>query len=560
MTNIESNERTSINSAMLNFDGKGHSAIAGRKTAFYKILLFLLDIFIVQTVFLTGCWLSGLAAFDTTGLREIAISAITGLVAISFLPVFNTYSYHLIFSKSNHLSMLLKAMGWGGVSMGILHTIFAWPKLFEGVFIAPAMIIFAVVILILSRFYSDQLINLLMALGISFLATAGIELLKTNEVPIILDDAWATPLSFIASVILIVVGRLFTVQFIFNKILRTRFRRQIAIIGSDDDARNIIDHIILNNAPFWVAGFIGDNSLSTDNASVIDKPYLGTVKELPEIVIENRLNEIIVTDELIDKLTLINILDYCTQHRVAVWFPPKLMPIIEMKLYIDNFCDLPMIRLGTQPLFNVFKKIKYSFDALLTLIIFLAQLPIFAAICMAIKLDSRGPVFYKARAIGKYGKEFFMFKFRSMYTDNKSDIHKDYVTKLIKGEIGTDKDKGETLKITDDPRVTRVGNFIRKYSLDELPQLINVLRGEMSLIGPRPCLPYEYEIYLNWYKKRTAVRPGISGLWQVTGRSEVAFEDMILLDLYYIYNPSFSMDFNILFETVFVVFGKKGAY
>jgi lipopolysaccharide/colanic/teichoic acid biosynthesis glycosyltransferase len=105
-----------------------------------------------------------------------------------------------------------------------------------------------------------------------------------------------------------------------------------------------------------------------------------------------------------------------------------------------------------------------------------------------------------------------------------------------------------------------VGNILRKLSLDELPQLINVIKGDMSLVGPRPCLPYEFEVYQDWYKRRVSVRAGISGLWQVTGRSEVSFEDMILLDLYYIYNRSLLLDFNILFETIFVVLGKKGAY
>ncbi len=153
-----------------------------------------------------------------------------------------------------------------------------------------------------------------------------------------------------------------------------------------------------------------------------------------------------------------------------------------------------------------------------------------------------------------------MFKFRSMRVDSDNNIHKNYVSKLIKGEIGKRSDQGETLKITNDDRITSVGRILRKYSLDELPQLINVLKGEMSLIGPRPCLPYEYEIYEDWHKKRVYVRPGITGLWQVTGRSEVSFEDMILLDLYYIYNKNLIMDFNILYETLFVVLQKRGAY
>jgi len=191
---------------------------------------------------------------------------------------------------------------------------------------------------------------------------------------------------------------------------------------------------------------------------------------------------------------------------------------------------------------------------------FVLQLPLFIAIAVAIKLNSKGPVFYRAKAVGKNGKIFTMYKFRSMRLNNRSDIHKNYVTKLIKGDISNGDNKEQPLKITDDPRITSVGKFLRKFSLDELPQLINVLKGDMSLVGPRPCLPYEYEIYKDWHKKRMSVRPGITGLWQVAGRSSVVFEDMILLDLYYIYNRSFTIDFSILYETIFVVFGMRGAH
>ncbi len=153
-----------------------------------------------------------------------------------------------------------------------------------------------------------------------------------------------------------------------------------------------------------------------------------------------------------------------------------------------------------------------------------------------------------------------MYKFRSMKAASENKIHKDYISKLINGKINKEEDGETVLKITNDPRITRVGRLLRKFSLDELPQLLNVLQGSMSLVGPRPCLPYEYEMYQNWYKKRTSVRPGITGLWQITGRSEVFFEDMILLDFYYIYNRSLTLDFNILFETIFVVLGRKGAH
>ena len=152
-----------------------------------------------------------------------------------------------------------------------------------------------------------------------------------------------------------------------------------------------------------------------------------------------------------------------------------------------------------------------------------------------------------------------MYKFRSMIAGASKEIHQEYVTRHIKGEIIPD-GSGKPIKLTNDSRVTRVGGILRKTSLDELPQLINILKGEMSLVGPRPCLPYEYKIYKDWHKKRTTVRPGISGLWQVVGRSEVSFEDMILLDLYYIYNRSMDLDLSILFETIFVVLKKKGAH
>jgi lipopolysaccharide/colanic/teichoic acid biosynthesis glycosyltransferase len=218
-----------------------------------------------------------------------------------------------------------------------------------------------------------------------------------------------------------------------------------------------------------------------------------------------------------------------------------------------------MIRLSRGLHHWLFQKLKYAFDALAALAVFILVLPIFLAFAVLIKFTSPGPAFYRAHAVGKGGRFFRMLKFRSMITGASKDIHKDYVTRLIRGEITQD-GSGKTLKVTNDPRITPVGRFLRKTSLDELPQLINVLKGEMSLVGPRPCLPYEYEIYKDWHKKRTAVRPGITGLWQVVGRSEVGFEDMILLDLYYIYNRSLELDLSILFETVFVVLKKKGAH
>jgi undecaprenyl-phosphate galactose phosphotransferase len=293
--------------------------------------------------------------------------------------------------------------------------------------------------------------------------------------------------------------------------------------------------------------------------SAVPKSNLGRIQDLESILGEHFFQEAIITDETIEKSELIGLLDFFTTKGINVWFIPKLMPIIGIKLYIDSLCGIPMIRLSRRLQQWWVQRVKYAFDAVAALVVFILVLPIFLAFTIAIKLTSPGPVFYRAHAVGKKGRFFRMYKFRSMITGASKDIHKDYVTRMIKGEITQD-GSGKTLKITNDPRITTVGRFLRKTSLDELPQLINVLKGEMSLVGPRPCLPYEYEIYKDWHKKRTEVRPGITGLWQVVGRSEVGFEDMILLDLYYIYNRSLELDLSILFETVFVVLKKKGAH
>ena len=349
------------------------------------------------------------------------------------------------------------------------------------------------------------------------------------------------------------------IQEVFNNWLRRRFRRQIAVIGSDQEANQIINYIIDNNAPFWVAGIVdrqGGGNLSVS----VPKKRLGELKDLPDIVNREKSDELIVTDESMDKRTLISLLDYCTSEGLTVWFPPKLMPIIVMKLYIDNFCGLPMIRMCSQKNSWLFNKIKHGLDALLTTLMFLLFLPLFLVIAVAIKLNSPGPVFYRARSVGKSGRAFIMYKFRSMKVNNGVDIHKNYVTKLIKGEIYEKGKIDRVFKLTGDSRVTEVGKFLRKYSLDELPQIINVIKGDMSLVGPRPCLPYEYEVYKDWHKKRLYIRPGISGLWQVAGRSAVTFEDMVLLDLYYIYNRSLVFDLMILHETFFAVLQKRGAY
>jgi lipopolysaccharide/colanic/teichoic acid biosynthesis glycosyltransferase len=190
--------------------------------------------------------------------------------------------------------------------------------------------------------------------------------------------------------------------------------------------------------------------------------------------------------------------------------------------------------------------------------------PVFITIAVAVKMTSKGPVIFRQSRIGMHGKPFIFLKFRSMYIDRDENPHIDYIKKFINGrpaETGEAGKENDIYKLTKDPRITPVGRFIRKTSLDELPQFINVLKGEMSLVGPRPPLPYEFELYDTWHKRRLRqVKPGITGLWQVHGRSSTTFDDMVRLDLKYVAERSLWLDIKILLKTPSAVISCKGAY
>ena len=189
--------------------------------------------------------------------------------------------------------------------------------------------------------------------------------------------------------------------------------------------------------------------------------------------------------------------------------------------------------------------------------------PIFGAVALAIKLNSKGPVLFKQQRLGQYGKTFTVLKFRSMRTDCDATIHQQYVSQFIAGQVESEGANGEktVFKIQKDPRITPIGHFIRKTSLDELPQFWNVLVGEMSLVGPRPPVPYEFKAYDLWHRRRVLeIKPGITGLWQVEGRSRTRFDDMVRLDLKYARAWSLWLDVKILLQTPGAVLTGEGAH
>lgn len=217
----------------------------------------------------------------------------------------------------------------------------------------------------------------------------------------------------------------------------------------------------------------------------------------------------------------------------------------------------PALVAGQRLAVNVLRRL---FDVVFALALILLLSPILIAVALSVRIDSRGPAFFRQRRVGYREGEFTLFKFRSMRVDADPRGHQEYVTALIKGEEATPDGGRENLyKLAVDNRITPVGRWIRRWSLDELPQLFNVVKGDMTLVGPRPAIPYEVSEYPNWYRKRFSVKPGLTGYWQVSGRSERTYEEMVRLDIEYAERRSLGLDLLILLKTPWVVLSRKGA-
>ncbi|MEZ4703105.1 MAG: sugar transferase [Rhodothermales bacterium] len=211
----------------------------------------------------------------------------------------------------------------------------------------------------------------------------------------------------------------------------------------------------------------------------------------------------------------------------------------------------------------VYRVTKRIFDFTVSLALILLAMPLMIVIGLAVKLTSAGPILFRQERVGKGGEPFTFVKFRSMTHKADTAIHEAYMRKLIRGEVGNGEDgegtDGSMYKLNNDPRVTEFGRFLRKTSLDELPQLFNVLSGSMSLVGPRPPIPYEVSAYKSWHMQRLRVKPGVTGLWQVSGRSATTFDEMVRLDIDYIQRRSLALDVRILLKTIPAALNTKTA-
>jgi exopolysaccharide biosynthesis polyprenyl glycosylphosphotransferase len=301
-----------------------------------------------------------------------------------------------------------------------------------------------------------------------------------------------------------------------------------------------------------LVGFLDDHPVQ--NLEFYGKvPVLGTTDDLIRVVKNNKIDEIFITINNIEHDALLKLINKCRVTGCNVNIFSNQFDIIEQKMGQSEFKNLEYVTIYTPIINKYFGFIKRTFDVPFAIILLILLSPVLIICSILIKISSSGPVFYAPYAIGKNGKTFKFYKFRSMYHNSSNDAHKKLVEDFMSGKI-------IGAKLRDDQRVTKIGKFIRKHSIDEFPQLFNVIKGDMSLVGPRPSTLYEYEKMEEWHKKRFEVFPGMTGLWQVTGRAEVSFIDMIMMDIYYVENGSFWMDLHILFKTLFVVFKGKGGH
>jgi exopolysaccharide biosynthesis polyprenyl glycosylphosphotransferase len=325
-------------------------------------------------------------------------------------------------------------------------------------------------------------------------------------------------------------------------------RRRTVLVGAGkqigDVARALGDRP--RQAPVEVVGF-----LSADPAPVDGLRALGSLDDLDAVLRGERIDEVIIADPDFPELEAVELVDQCHRRGVRVRIAPSTMEILIHRAEFVPGQSVPLFELGPPVFEGVDFALKRTFDVVGATLLLVLLSPLLLTIVLAVRLSSRGPIMFGSMRRGIGQRPFRCLKFRTMHThaeQRQADLEE------------LNEASGALFKIREDPRLTTVGRLLRRFSLDELPQLVNVLRGEMSLVGPRPLPERDYEMLEDWHRKRYLVLPGITGLWQVSGRSELDFDDLVHLDFIYLERWSLALDLTILLKTIPAVLSQRGAY
>lgn len=336
------------------------------------------------------------------------------------------------------------------------------------------------------------------------------------------------------------------------------------IVGTNSEARQtIIELKERRDYGYLVIGVVTTDSDPDQKPEFAGARIVGDLDELPEIIRRLEIQEVIITDNGIPSEKLFEaMMQLGRKRRVEFRLAPSMFNFVPQKTSVEQIGVLPMVRLFRDPLSEAERFIKRATDIFISATILLIFSPILFLISILIKMDSSGDILFRQIRVGMDGRNFLCYKFRTMRADADDSIHREAYLQNIAGNDSAnagDDDKPVFGKVKNDPRITRVGRHLRRSSLDELPQFLNVLRGDMSVVGARPPIPYEVEEYDIWHRKRLDMKPGITGLWQVSGRNRLTFDEMVQIDTFYIENWSVWLDLKIILLTLPAVLRGDGA-
>ncbi len=334
---------------------------------------------------------------------------------------------------------------------------------------------------------------------------------------------------------------------------RRSFKERVLIIGAGEVGHTLAAKIAAH--PEYrvdLIGFLDDGEPRRNGRGGPEVKVIGALDDLDAIVAGQQVDRVIVAFSRARHNDFLRVVRACADSGVKVNIVPRLFEVVSSRALVDDVEGIPLLDVGHVELSRFNMAVKRAFDLVVGGLLCIPILPFMGVVAIIIKLDSRGPVFYRQERMGRGGKPFLIFKFRSMYVGADE-------ARLELAEMQNDYD-GPMFKLKEDPRITRIGGSLRRWSIDELPQILNVMKGDMSLVGPRPLWIEEAKQCRGWTQKRLDITPGITGLWQVLGRTNIPFDEMVKLDYMYVTGWSLSWDIKLLMETVPAVLNKRGAY
>ena len=334
--------------------------------------------------------------------------------------------------------------------------------------------------------------------------------------------------------------------------------RRMVIVGLEDQGRRIVDALAGASA-IELIGYVDDSEKAGTGVPLL--PRLGSISDLARIAQDPRVDLVLITSDSRPNEDIEDLIGVCMASNTQWLLVPPILDLILDRIKVEYIGELPVVSERGNHLVGHDWFIKRAFDVVVSSVLLVVLSPVLLLAALAVRLSSPGPVIFKQRRVGIGGTQFMFLKFRTMYVGSDQTTHEEYAKRWIIGQTSDGDASSDpiTHKLQSDRRITSVGRFLRASSMDELPQLWNVLRGDMSLVGPRPPIPYELRNYTEWHRRRLGMPPGVTGLWQVRGRNHLSFDDMVRLDLDYIEQWSFGLDISILLRTVPAVVLHRGS-